>query len=270
MTKKELLTALSEKCCLTKSNVDSLLKELASIACKEAINGFTIPGICRIKVIEKDASRRRHPQNGMTMLIGKHKVVKLTILKQAKDAIAPKPADLVTVLPEPWVSARTLADSSPATAELPVTEMALPPMEQAEQRPLTPGDILFSCPQCGTTLSSEAGSEGIECQCPSCLCNLTVPQGEMPPADVSNIGGRDTLVGNDLSGFVAFVCDTCKQEIEAPLSMGGTATACPACGTRLLVPVSSTLTEKQVADPDIFSRTIRIDLLDLDSVPSHN
>ena len=39
--------------------------------------------------------------------------------------------------------------------------------------------------------------------------------------------------------MVSFICPTCKQEIEASRDMAGETTACPNCGSPLLVPAES-------------------------------
>ena len=67
--------------------------------------------------------------------------------------------------------------------------------------------------------------------------------------------------------MVSFVCPTCKQEIEASRDMVGETTACPNCGSPLLVPAesaSNTLHASPNADDKAIQamkgRTMRIDM----------
>lgn len=62
--------------------------------------------------------------------------------------------------------------------------------------------------------------------------------------------------------FVSFICDSCKQEIEAEKEMVGQTVECPACGARLVVrPPEQGPTPAQL--DAMKSRTIRIELPDL-------
>ena len=62
--------------------------------------------------------------------------------------------------------------------------------------------------------------------------------------------------------FIAFVCSTCHQEIEAPEDAAGQQVECPACGARLVVPGCSQAPTQAQLDA-MKSRTIRIELSDL-------
>lgn len=69
---------------------------------------------------------------------------------------------------------------------------------------------------------------------------------------------------SDETGFVSFVCVSCKQELEAPRDMVGQTVECPSCGARLVVMPSETPTPAAQAQMDAMkSRTIRIELGDL-------
>ena len=62
--------------------------------------------------------------------------------------------------------------------------------------------------------------------------------------------------------FVAFICSTCHQEIEAPLSTVGQQVECPACGAKLVVPTPDQAPTQAQLDA-MKSRTIRIELSDI-------
>jgi len=62
--------------------------------------------------------------------------------------------------------------------------------------------------------------------------------------------------------FVAFICLTCHQEIEAPLATVGQQVECPACGAKLVVPSQSQAPTQAQLDA-MKSRTIRIELSDI-------
>ena len=62
--------------------------------------------------------------------------------------------------------------------------------------------------------------------------------------------------------FVAFICSTCHQEIEAPIGIIGQQVECPACGAKLTVPTPEQAPTQAQLDA-MKSRTIRIELSDL-------
>ncbi len=87
MTKSQTLAALAERSGLQKAQVSSLLESLASIAYSEAHNGFTIPGIGKLVLVDRKERMGRNPQTGESILIPAKKVVKFRIAKVCKDAI---------------------------------------------------------------------------------------------------------------------------------------------------------------------------------------
>lgn len=76
---------------------------------------------------------------------------------------------------------------------------------------------------------------------------------------------------SDEAFFTAFLCPSCRTEIEATLDMVGEETECPACGAKITVPEADAGGSDGVlrhAGDDaiksaIKSRTIRIELEDL-------
>ena len=63
--------------------------------------------------------------------------------------------------------------------------------------------------------------------------------------------------------FVAFICSTCHQEIEAPLATVGQQVECPACGAHIVVAPAEEQAPTQAQLDAMKSRTIRIELSDL-------
>lgn len=93
LSKSALLSALSEKTNLTKKDVDAFLEALTEIAYKEAkaIGKFTLPGFGILKLVQRAARMGRNPATGEQIKIPAKTVVKFSVSKAAKEAIAGKP-----------------------------------------------------------------------------------------------------------------------------------------------------------------------------------
>jgi nucleoid DNA-binding protein len=97
MTKSEVVLALAEKTELTKKQVSTLLEELAALVAKnigkKGPGVFVIPGLAKIKVIRKPATKARKGINPFTKeeTIFKAKparnVVKIQAVKAVKDMV---------------------------------------------------------------------------------------------------------------------------------------------------------------------------------------
>ena len=97
MTKSEILTALAETNGFTKKEIAGLFDELASLIGKNlgkrGPGVFTIPGLSKIKVVRKPATKARKGINPFTKeeTVFKAKparnVVKITPLKALKDMV---------------------------------------------------------------------------------------------------------------------------------------------------------------------------------------
>ncbi len=88
MTKSQLIKDLAEKNDLTKKEVEGVLISLAEIAYQEAKNGFVIPGIGKLVLVDRKARIGRNPATGETIQIPAKTVLKFRVAKAAKDAIA--------------------------------------------------------------------------------------------------------------------------------------------------------------------------------------
>jgi DNA-binding protein HU-beta len=90
LTKSEIAAALAEKVGITKKQVTLLLAAQAELAYKNAKNVFTLPGLGKLKLVDRPARKmimRFGPDAGKEKLIPKSKKVRFTVAKAAKDAI---------------------------------------------------------------------------------------------------------------------------------------------------------------------------------------
>jgi DNA-binding protein HU-beta len=90
LTKSEIAAHLAEKVGITKKQVTLLLAAQAELAYKNAKNVFTLPGIGKLKLVDRPARKmimRFGPDAGKEKLIPKSKKVRFTVAKAAKDAI---------------------------------------------------------------------------------------------------------------------------------------------------------------------------------------
>ena len=87
MTKTQLVGRIADKAKITKATAGTVLDELASLAAKEAKNGFTLPGIGKVVLVNRKARMGRNPQTGQPIKIPAKRVVRIRIAKALKDAI---------------------------------------------------------------------------------------------------------------------------------------------------------------------------------------
>ena len=93
LTKSEIAAHLAEKVGITKKQVAILLAAQAELAYKQAKNVFTLPGLGKLKLVDRPARKmimRFGPDAGKEKLIPKSKKVRFTVAKAAKDAILGK------------------------------------------------------------------------------------------------------------------------------------------------------------------------------------
>ena len=87
MTKSQTMSALAEANCITKKAAVEFVESLVGLAYKEAKNGFTIPGLGKLVVVNRKARMGRNPATGETIKIPAKRVLKFRIAKAAKDAV---------------------------------------------------------------------------------------------------------------------------------------------------------------------------------------
>ena len=205
----------------------------------------------------------------------------------AQAAPAAEPAAAETPAPAAEMPAPAAETPAPvAETPAPATETPAPVAETPEPPPaLGPDDLIsFRCPRCRQEVEATGDMVGFETECPTCGNPITVPAQSEPgtlhataPADEPPIridvdslglgGAQKAAEDPPPEMMVSFVCPTCKQEIEASRDMVGETTACPNCGSPLLVPAesaSNTLHASPNADDKAIQamkgRTMRIDM----------
>ena len=87
LTKSKIIEQLANKTGFTKKDAGNFLEELATLAYKEAKNGFTVPGLGKIVLVNRKARMGRNPQTGEAIKIPAKRVVKFRVAKAAKDSI---------------------------------------------------------------------------------------------------------------------------------------------------------------------------------------
>ena len=86
MTKSKIVAALAERCEIPKKTSAAYLEALATMAHKEAKNGFTIPGVGKLVIRQYNARIGRNPQTGEAIRIPARRRLKFVVAKAAKDA----------------------------------------------------------------------------------------------------------------------------------------------------------------------------------------
>ena len=87
MTKSQMLKTLAENTDLTKKQVTAVCEEMVSLAYKQAKNGFTIPGLGKLVLVNRKARMGRNPATGEPIKIPAKRVLKFRIAKAAKVAV---------------------------------------------------------------------------------------------------------------------------------------------------------------------------------------
>lgn len=86
MTKSQIIKSLAEKTDLTKKQVIAVMEGLVGLAYTEAKNGFTVPGLGKLVVVNRKARMGRNPATGEAIHIPAKRVLKFRIAKAAKDS----------------------------------------------------------------------------------------------------------------------------------------------------------------------------------------
>ena len=87
MTKSQIVAEVADKSGISKKQADIALEALAPLAYKNAKNGFTVPGLGKLVLVNRKARMGRNPATGEVIQIKAKKVVKFRVAKAAKDAI---------------------------------------------------------------------------------------------------------------------------------------------------------------------------------------
>jgi DNA-binding protein HU-beta len=90
MTKSQIVASLAESVGVSKAQVNQFLDDLAKLAYADAKNGFPLPGIGKLVLVERKARMGRNPATGATIQIPAKKVVKFRVAKICKESILGK------------------------------------------------------------------------------------------------------------------------------------------------------------------------------------
>ncbi len=90
MTKAATLAYLAEKTDLSKKQIAQVFDETLNLACKEAKNGFVLPGFGKLVLAQRKARIGRNPQTGEPIKIPAKRVCKFRLAKSVKDAVLGK------------------------------------------------------------------------------------------------------------------------------------------------------------------------------------
>ena len=87
MTKTQIVSELATELGVTKKQAAVALEAVTKMAYREAKNGFTLPGIGKLVVVNRQARMGRNPKTGEAIQIPAKRVVKFRVAKAAKEAV---------------------------------------------------------------------------------------------------------------------------------------------------------------------------------------
>jgi len=87
LTKGQIVTSVAEATQITKKQAGEVIEALVNLAYKNAKNGFTVPGLGKLVLVNRKARMGRNPATGATIKIPAKRVVKFRVAKACKDAI---------------------------------------------------------------------------------------------------------------------------------------------------------------------------------------
>jgi DNA-binding protein HU-beta len=87
LSKSEIAATVSERIGITKKQAVETLDLLAELAYANAAQTFTLPGIGKLVLVDRQARTGRNPATGEAIEIPAKRVVKFRVAKACKDAI---------------------------------------------------------------------------------------------------------------------------------------------------------------------------------------
>ena len=90
MTKSATVGYLAQKANLSKKQIVEIFDETVTLACKEAKNGFVLPGFGKLVLANRKARIGRNPQTGEPLKIPAKRVCKFRLAKSLKDTVLGK------------------------------------------------------------------------------------------------------------------------------------------------------------------------------------
>ena len=90
MSKSAVMAHLAGKTNLSKRQIVEIFDETLALACKEAKNGFVLPGFGKLVLANRKARMGRNPQTGEPIKIPAKRVCKFRLAKSLKDTVLGK------------------------------------------------------------------------------------------------------------------------------------------------------------------------------------
>jgi DNA-binding protein HU-beta len=87
MTKSQIIGGVAAEVDITKKQAAAAIEALVQLAYKNAVNGFTVPGLGKLVKIKRKARMGRNPATGEAIKIPAKTVLKFRVAKAAKDAV---------------------------------------------------------------------------------------------------------------------------------------------------------------------------------------
>jgi len=87
LSKSDIAATVSERIGITKKQAVETLDLLAELAYANAAQTFTLPGIGKLVLVDRQARTGRNPATGEAIEIPAKRVVKFRVAKACKDAI---------------------------------------------------------------------------------------------------------------------------------------------------------------------------------------
>ena len=87
MTKTETLRELAERSGVDRKQVTAVLDSLAELSYEQARDGFTIPGLGKLVLVDRKARMGRNPATGEPIKIKASKKVAFRAAKELKEAV---------------------------------------------------------------------------------------------------------------------------------------------------------------------------------------
>jgi DNA-binding protein HU-beta len=87
LTKSQVIASIAESVGISKRQSAEVMETLGQLAYQNAKNSFTLPGVGKLVLVNRQARLGRNPATGEQIQIPAKRVVKFRVAKAAKDAI---------------------------------------------------------------------------------------------------------------------------------------------------------------------------------------
>ena len=87
VTKSQIVAGVAEAAGISKKQAAAAIETLVTMACKGAKNGFKIPDLGKLVLVNRKARMGRNPATGDAIQIPAKRVLKFRVAKACKDAV---------------------------------------------------------------------------------------------------------------------------------------------------------------------------------------